>query len=157
MSLLPVNLLIAIAWASVSGDFSGVNMFLGFVAGYFALWFFGELYGDSVYHRKMRASIMLALTFAWDLLVSCVQVFMAVLFQHHRGRNRFVSVPLTVQSDAGIMLLANLITLTPGTLTVDVPPDRSHLLIHAMFADDPQDVIDGIKNGVERRVMELLP
>lgn len=155
MSLLPVNLLIAIAWASVSGDFSGTNMFLGFVAGYFALWLFGELYGGSVYHRKMRAAIMLALTFAWDLTVSCVQVFLAVLFQHHRGRNRFIRLPLTVQSDAGIMLLANLITLTPGTLTVDVPSDRSSLLIHAMFADDPKEVVDSIKNGVERRVMEL--
>ena len=155
MSLLPVNLLIAIAWASVSGDFSGGNMFLGFVAGYFALWLFGELYGGSAYHRKMRAAVMLALTFAWDLLVSCVQVFLAVLFQHHRGRNRFIRVPLSVQSDAGIMLLANLITLTPGTLTVDVPPDRSSLLIHAMFADDPKAVVDGIKQGVEKRVMEL--
>jgi multicomponent Na+:H+ antiporter subunit E len=157
MSLLPVNLLIAIAWGSVSGDFSGGNMLLGFVAGYFALWAFGEMFGDSVYHQKMRASAMLALTFMWDLLVSCVQVALAVLLQHHRGRNRFVRVPLSVQSDTGIMLPANLITLTPGTLTVDVPPDRSSLLIHAMFADDPQAVIDGIKNGVERRIMELLP
>lgn len=157
MNLLPVNLLIAIAWASVSGDFSGANMFLGFVAGYFALWAFGEMFGDSLYHKKMRATLWLALAFLWDLLASCVQVAGAVLFQHHRGRNRFVRLPLTVQSDTGIMLLANLISLTPGTLTVDVSPDRSSLLIHAMFADDPQALIDSIKNGVERRILEVLP
>jgi multicomponent Na+:H+ antiporter subunit E len=64
---------------------------------------------------------------------------------------------MTVQSDAAIMLLANLISLTPGTLSVDVSPDRRSLLIHAMFADDEQAVIDSIKTGVERRILELLP
>lgn len=157
MSLFPINLLIALSWAAVSGDFSGANLLLGFVAGYFALWAFSELYGGPRYHHKMRAVATLLLAFLWDLLTSCVQVAGAVLFQHHRGRNRFVAVPLSVQSDAGIMLLANLISLTPGTLSVDVGPDRQTLLIHAMFADDPQALIDSIKTGVERRVMELLP
>lgn len=157
MSLFPINLLIAIAWGSVAGDFSGANLLLGFVAGYFALWAFSELYGGPQYHRKMRAIANLFFGFIWDLLVSCVQVAGAVLFQHHRGRNRFVAVPLTVTSDAGIMLLANLISLTPGTLSVDVRPDRQSLLIHAMFADDPAALVDSIKTGVERRVLELLP
>ena len=157
MSLFPVNLLIAIAWAFVSGDTSGANLFLGFVAGYFAIWAFSEIYGGPDYHRKMSAVANLFFGFLWDLTVSCWQVAMAVLFQHHRGRNRFIRLPLSVQSDTGIMLLANLITLTPGTLSVDVPEDRKSLLIHAMFADDPDAVVDSIKTGVERRVMELLP
>ena len=157
MSLFPVNLLIAIAWASVSGDFSGASLFMGFVAGYFALWAFSEIYGGPSYHRQMRAVANLFFGFLWDLTVSCWQVAMAVLFRHHRGRNRFIRLPLSVQSEAGIMLLANLITLTPGTLSVDVAPDRQSLLIHAMFADDPQAVVDAIKTGVERRVMEVMP
>lgn len=157
MTLLPVNLLIALAWAAVSGDFSGPNVLLGFVAGFFALWAFAGLYDGTEYFRKMRAGFVLIIAFMWDLLTSCVQVAGAVLFMHHVGRNRFVVMPLSVTSETGIMLLANLISLTPGTLSVDVTPDRKHLRIHAMFAEDPQAVIDSIKGGVERRVMELLP
>lgn len=157
MSLFPVNLLIAIAWASVSGDFSGLNLLIGFVAGYFALWAFAELYGGTLYQRKMRAVANLFFGFVWDLTVSCWTVAKAVVLQNHIGKNRFISLPMTVQSDAAIMLLANLISLTPGTLSVDVSPDRRQLLIHAMFADDEQAVIDSIKTGVERRILELLP
>jgi multicomponent Na+:H+ antiporter subunit E len=55
-----------------------------------------------------------------------------------------------------ITFLANLITLTPGTLSLDVSDDRSVLYVHGMFVEDPQQMREQIKNGFERRVLELL-
>ena len=52
-----------------------------------------------------------------------------------------IIMPLDVKTDAGILLVANLISLTPGTLSLDVSEDRKNLKIHAMFADDPEELI----------------
>jgi len=64
-------------------------------------------------------------------------------------------VPLTVQSDAGITLLSNLITLTPGTLTLEVAKDRSQLFVHVMNVGDVAAFRRSIQTGFERRILEL--
>jgi len=65
-----------------------------------------------------------------------------------------VEVPLDVRSDAEILLVTNLISLTPGTLSVDVSEDRRTLLVHAMFADDEEQLVADLKGGMERMVRE---
>ena len=67
-----------------------------------------------------------------------------------------VGVPLDATTDAEIALLANLVTLTPGTLSLDVSADRRVLYVHGMFVDDPDELRRAVKQGFERRVLELL-
>ena len=62
--------------------------------------------------------------------------------------------PLTLTSDFQITLLANLITLTPGTLTVDVTDDRSALIVHAIDCPDPDAARREIADGFERLIRE---
>ena len=64
-------------------------------------------------------------------------------------------MPLDVTSDLEILLVTNLISLTPGTLSLDVTPDRKTLIVHAMFADDPDALIAELKDGMERMVREV--
>ena len=70
---------------------------------------------------------------------------------------RFVTVPLAeARSDLEITMVANYITLTPGTLTVDVSPDRSTLLVHALLAGETgDDVRADIREGIEPRVVRV--
>jgi multicomponent Na+:H+ antiporter subunit E len=67
-----------------------------------------------------------------------------------------VGVPLDARTDAEITFLANLITLTPGTLSLGVSHNRSILYIHAMYVTDRERLIAEVKDGFERRVLELL-
>ena len=67
-----------------------------------------------------------------------------------------VRVPLEAETNLEITLLANLITLTPGTLSLDVSDDRKVLYVHAMYLKDKQAFIDDIKNGFEKRLLEIL-
>ena len=53
-----------------------------------------------------------------------------------------------------ITLLANMITLTPGTLTVDVTEDRSALIVHAIDCPDVEAACADIRNGFERLIRE---
>jgi len=69
-----------------------------------------------------------------------------------------VAIPLDARTDVEITLLANLITLTPGSVSLDLSEDRRVLYVHAMY------IVDGdvdayrrsVKEGLERRVLELL-
>ena len=54
-------------------------------------------------------------------------------------------------------VLANLITMTPGTLSLDVSPDRKTLYVHAMYINDPEALRCDIKENLERRARALLP
>jgi multicomponent Na+:H+ antiporter subunit E len=67
-----------------------------------------------------------------------------------------VAIPLDVETDTEITLLANLITLTPGTLSMDISDDRKVLYVHAMYVSDPDALRKEIKEGFERRVLEVL-
>ncbi len=96
----------------------------------------------------------LGLAFLRDLAVSSVQVAAAVLAPRGRVAPRFVTVPLKGdESDVEITLIANYITLTPGTLTVDVSPDRRTLLVHALLAGDDSAGVRAEVAGIERRVV----
>ncbi|MBW2487296.1 MAG: Na+/H+ antiporter subunit E, partial [Deltaproteobacteria bacterium] len=70
-------------------------------------------------------------------------------------RAAIVAIPLDAESDLEITVLANLITLTPGTLSLDVSPDRKTLYVHAMHVDDVEEFRQDIKQRMERRVMEV--
>lgn len=107
--------------------------------------------------QRTWASAVLIFAFSRDLVVSSVQVARAVLGPRSAVQPRFVVVPLTLaRSDLEITLVSNYITLTPGTLTVDVSPDRSKLLVHALQASDGGDGIRAdVADCIEARVTRV--
>jgi multicomponent Na+:H+ antiporter subunit E len=100
--------------------------------------------------------LVLFVMFLWDLTLSSVAVARAVLSPKDRSCPRLVTVPLRVRSDAGITMVANFITLTPGTLTVDVSDDKKTLLVHALLAGDCSDQTrEEVRSGIEARVLKV--
>lgn len=156
MSLFALNLLIAFGWAAVSGSFDVTSLGLGFAAGFVALWATRPLFGPTAYFRRSFGVVGLLVFFLYELLRSSVAVIWDVVTPEMKSRPRMIEMPLDCEDEMEIMLTANLISLTPGTLTVDVGPDGRSLLIHAMFAEDPDEVVRELKHGMERRVMEAL-
>jgi multicomponent Na+:H+ antiporter subunit E len=74
------------------------------------------------------------------------------------ARPGIVHVPLDARTDAEIALVANLISLTPGTLAVDVDPLCRTLEVHVMFIDEGKEdeVVQYLKDTVERPVLDLV-
>ncbi len=156
MSYFLANLVLALVWWKATGRPEPEPAGVGFVVGYVVLWWLQPVLGRSSYFRKLPAALMLALVFAYELVVSSIRVAWAVLAPRTRCRPGVVAVPLDAATDAEITLLANLLTLTPGTLSLDVSPDRRTLHVHAMFLDDADALCAGIKGRFERRILELL-
>ncbi len=94
----------------------------------------------------------------WSILKANIDMARIVLFRRVADiRPGIIAIPLDVKSDAGITVLANLITLTPGTVSLDVATDRRTIYIHCIDVQDAEAIRNDIKQQFERRVMELLP
>ncbi|QPB20671.1 Na+/H+ antiporter subunit E [Rhizobium sp. 007] len=149
-----VNLLLAIAWVAVSGSASLHNLVFGFVLGAVALAIVREPFGSKGYLHRTRLVLSLALLFLKELALSAWTVARTVLRPRMEILPGIFAFPLTVDRDLEITLLANLITLTPGTLSVDVSEDRRTLYVHALDCADPEATKRAIASGFERKIME---
>ncbi|MEM6382546.1 MAG: Na+/H+ antiporter subunit E [Pseudomonadota bacterium] len=150
-----INVLLTVAWLFVTGSFSVINAVFGFVLGLGSLYLIREQIGTIGYVRRVQKLTALALSFLYELLMSALRVFKLVLTPDLSVlRPGFVAYPLSLDRDFEIALLANLITLTPGTLSVDVSDDRRTLYVHAIHVPDPQEMIDSIADGFERKILE---
>lgn len=150
------NLVLALLWAALVASVDAPHIVVGFAVGYLVLWAFKPLLGDTRYFEKLPRLVSFVLFFAWELLLSNLRVAWDVVTPKTYRRPGVIAVPLEARTDAEITLLANLITLTPGTLSLDVSADRKILWVHAMFVDDPEQLRQSLKHGFERRVLELL-
>jgi multicomponent Na+:H+ antiporter subunit E len=156
MSSLLWNLALALAWVAVTGDLSAGNLALGFGIGFLVLFFTAPILGTPAYVRKVGQVLNLALFFVWELILANLRVAYEVLTPGYQLRPGVIAIPLDARTDAEIMLLTTLITLTPGSFSLDVSADRRQLYLHAMYIDDPDKVRRQIKDGFERRVLEVL-
>ncbi|MDP5084386.1 MAG: Na+/H+ antiporter subunit E [Yoonia sp.] len=156
MNLFLLNLLLAVIWASLWGSLTLLQLVFGFLVGFASLWFAQPLLGGpSLYYRRAWRIVRLILFFLYDLCMSSIRVAYDVLTPKDLSNPAILEMPLDVKSDIEILLVTNLISLTPGTLSLDVTPDRKTLIVHAMFADDPDAVIASLKSGMERMVKEV--
>ncbi len=153
--MLLLNVLMAVAWAALTGDFALVNLAFGFVISYFILWFGQRAVGPSRYFAKIPQVIGFVGFYIWELIISSLRVAYIVLWPAALQPG-IIAVPLDVRTDAEVALLTNVVTLTPGTLSLDVASDRSVLYIHAIDVAEPEVFCREIKQNFERRVRELL-
>ena len=91
------------------------------------------------------AAVVYAVLFLWELLTANVDVAYRVLHPRMPIEPDVVEIPLRVQSDLAVTTIANSITLTPGTLTMDYDEERNALYVHAINRGDPESVIAPIR------------
>ena len=158
MTLLLGNLLLALAWAALRGEFSLWNLVTGQVLGYLVLLSLvkGGVLGSSRYVGKVSLFAGLAAFFVWELVRANLRVAFDVVTPRYHMTPGILQVPLEATRDSEILLLAILINLTPGSVALDVSEDRTILYVHAMYIDTPEAVRREIKEGYERRVLRLL-
>jgi len=156
MNLFLTNLLLALAWVALTGQYNAASFFAGLMLGFVALCFTHRGRATNVYTARIKAIGGFFLFFINELIRANLRVAYDVLTPRHHMRPGIVAVPLDLKTDLEITVLTTLITLTPGTLSLHVTDDRQTLYLHAMYIDDPDRLVRGIKDGFERRVREVL-
>jgi len=154
--MLFLNVFLAMVWTAVTGNPTLLNFVIGFLIGFAGLWITRFVYPNSDYFDGVWRVFRLVAFFLYELMMSNLEVMWDVLTPELKAQPGIIAVPLDVETDTEILLLASMITLTPGTLSLDVSPDRKTLFVHAMFINDPDESRAELKNGMERRVLEAL-
>lgn len=152
-----INLVLTLLWAGLLGGITLANLVSGFIVSYLLLWLVtrGQR-GHDGYFGKLPRCAGFVVYYLWELVKSNAIIAYDVLTPTHHMTPGVIGIPLEAKTDLEITVLANLITMTPGTLSLDVSPDRRTLYVHAMYIHDADALRREIKENLERRVLELL-
>ncbi len=156
MKPLLINICLALVWAAMIGKMTFGNLFVGFALGYVILLFQQEMIGESSYYKKVNQFISFLVYFLKEMIVASIRVAHDTITWKSYARPGIIGLPLDAKTDFEITLLSITISLTPGTLSLDISDDRKTLYVHAMFVDDADALRNEIKLGLERRLLELI-
>lgn len=156
MKHLLLNTLLALVWALLTGVFEPGNLLAGFLVSYLALFLARRSLGPTTYFSKVPQVISFVAYYLRELVRANLRVATDVLSPVENLQPRIIDMPLTAHSPAEIVLLSLLIALTPGTLVLDVSNDRRVMYIHVLHAADLEQARQEIKDGLERRLLNLM-
>ncbi len=156
MTPLLINIALGLGWAALWGEMTAGQLVIGFILGYIVIGIHQKIVGDSSYYGKVSDMLAFILYFLKELVMSSLWVAYQVLAPSSSLRPGIVAVPLDAKTEFEIVILANVISLTPGTLSLDVSDDRSTLFVHFMDVESAEAGREEIKQGLEKRVLELM-
>jgi multicomponent K+:H+ antiporter subunit E len=107
-------------------------------------------------HRPGLAARLL-LRVAGDIVIANLQVAVLIIGPERRLRPDFVRIPLDGLDPVGTAVLAGIITLTPGTLSVDTVDDGRALLVHALDVADPAALVETIQARYAAPLRAIFP
>ena len=150
-----MNLLLSFIWVALTGSMYYSNFLFGFLLGFFILWVMNLNEGDQRYFNRVPKTLGLLFYFIYEMLVANLQVAYDVITPNYFFKPGIVRYPLEATSDLEINLLSTMISLTPGTLILDISEDKKSIFIHVMYLKNKEKFISQIKNGFERRLLEI--
>ena len=154
-----LNILLTFVWVALTGSFAYSSFLFGFLLSFFIMWIISRndgISGNDKYFSLAWKIVGFVFFFLYELLLANLQVAYDVITPKFHMKPGIVRVPLDAKTPLEITLLANLISLTPGSLSLDVSADNKALYIHAMYVHDEEKFIRDIKDGFERRLLEIL-
>lgn len=137
MTLVVRAVLLVILWVLAWGDLSLANVLSGSVLAVVLLAAFPPVARTTQSLRPRPVAILRLLAYlSWQLVVSTAEVARAVLSSRQDVRSGVVAHRLADASEAAITMFANLVALTPGTMTVDTVADPPAVHVHILLLDD---------------------
>jgi len=152
------NLLLALFWASITGELNLRNILAGFLIGFIVLVVTEKALGVQSYSLKTYRLIHLLLMVFIELIKSSLKIAYDIVTPQHHMRPGILKIPLDAKTIPEITCFSNLLSLTPGTLSLDISPDQKYIYVHFMYIyeDDIEEVKMNLKRHFEAPVLELL-
>jgi len=150
-----IGLALAVLWLFVRGvaleptrilaEFV-IGLLVGVPLAFLTRQFYTDTYPAGQVVRAIPYVLGYVALFTWELLTANLDVARRVLSPSMPIEPKVVEVPLRVETDLAITTIANSITLTPGTLSMDYDDERNSLYVHALAASSRDEVVDPIRN-----------
>jgi multicomponent Na+:H+ antiporter subunit E len=150
------NIMLALAWVALSGDFSAMNFLAGFFFGYLALMVLQRQVAVlKGYSKRIPRVVGFLIFFVKELVKANFRVAYDVATPVWYMKPGVIAFRLRARTDVEIMFLSSTISLTPGTLSLDVSDDKQVLFIHAMFLQDEEQLRRDLRE-LEHRILKIL-
>ena len=127
-----MNLLLSFIWVALTGSMYYTNFLFGFLLGFFILWVMNRNEVDQRYFYRVPKTISFLFFFFYQMIIANLQVAYDVITPKYFFKPGIVKYRMDAKSDFEINLLSTFISLTPGTLILDVSDDKKILYIHVM-------------------------
>src|SRR5690606_30164824 len=142
-------------WMFMSSSLTATTFIIGYIIGILLILMTRRFFTTRLYLWRVWAAIKLTLIFFRELILSNISVLMHVIRPRLNIQPMFFALPTDLEKDWEITLLSSLITLTPGTIVVNVSHDQRTLYIHALDVNDVDEAVESIKNSFEKAIMEV--
>lgn len=150
-----LNVILAVSWMFLSNNLSFQGFIIGYLLGLIMLYVMRNIFHSRFYIWRVLAVIKLFFLFLSELWKANIDVVKHAFKPKLNMQPTFFAYPTTLSADWEITLLANLITLTPGTVVVHVADDAQTLYIHALDISDVDEAIESIQQSFERAILEV--
>lgn len=150
-----LNLSLAILWMFIKVSYDPISFIRGYLFGLLIIFVLRRFFHSRFYLYRVGSMISLVLLFLKELVLSNWSVVKLVIRPKLNIRPGIFAYETNLTEDWQITILSNLITLTPGTLVLDVSDDNKILYIHTIDIDDVDDAVSSIKNSFERAILEV--
>jgi len=154
---LPMTLTVGLLWLLLVGKIDAGSLLTAAVLALLLPYASARLRPQRAKMRRPLVAMALAGIVLYDIVQSNLIVAKLILGREARLKPAFVWIPLEIQNPYGIAALAGIITMTPGTVSVDLSRDNRHLLVHFLDVDDQAEAAAQIKQRYERRLLEIFP
>ncbi|MDQ0229782.1 Na+/H+ antiporter subunit E [Metabacillus malikii] len=150
-----LNFFLALTWMFLSNDYSPLAFLKGYFFGLLVMFIMRRFFKHRFYLANIIAIIRLLFIFCIELIKSNISVLKVILSPKLSMKPGIFALETELERDWEITVLSNLITLTPGTLVLDVSADKKTLYIHAMDIDDVEQAKRDIKETFEKAIKEV--
>ncbi|WP_018923675.1 Na+/H+ antiporter subunit E [Salsuginibacillus kocurii] len=150
-----LNILIAIIWVALQNSYTFLDFLIGFIVGALVLLVLQNVLRFDFYMRRVYAGIKLILLFIKELILSNIDMIKIVLSPKLNNQPGIVAVPTQLETEWEVTLLASIVSLTPGTLSMDFSEDGQTIYIHNIHVPDREEMIREIQEKFERAIMEV--
>ncbi len=154
MTYLAINLLLAIVWMFLAGSFTVASLIFGFLMGFLVLAAAQPFLRSRSYVKGTWGLLRFLAVYAYELVIANLQLARDLLRPTLPFKPGFIRYDSSQLSPTETVVLGNMISLTPGTVTVDTGEEGRVLYIHTIYAQDPEklrhgftlfaDLIDGV-------------
>lgn len=150
-----VNLLIALIWMFLQNSYLLTTFVFGFIIGLFILFVLRRFFEYDFYFRRVFAFVKLVGVFLIEMFKANVDMVKVVLQPRLKNKPGIIAVETELETEIEIATLAALITLTPGTVSMDFSADGRTIFVHSIDVDDRDEIIADIRNNFEKAIMEV--
>lgn len=142
-------------WVLLNNSVAPATLLTAAVLALLVPWFSRRFWPERPIVHDHGALLRFIPVFLWDVLVANLEVAWLIVNVPRKLHPRWVVIPLEVTNAYAITTLANVISLTPGTVSAEVGPDRETLLVHCLDAEDEAEVVDFIKRRYEAPIKRI--